>query len=80
MTFLRLFRRDCVYYRKAFLALAAGAALISAILTGALLIGDSVRGTLHDRVNRNTAFLSERLIFPFPVETSLTGGVLHAEG
>ena len=80
MTFLRLFRRDCVYYRKPFLALAAGAALISAILTGALLIGDSVRGTLHDRVNRNTGFLSERLIFPFPVETSLTGGVLHAEG
>lgn len=80
MTFLRLFSRDFVYYRKAFLALAAGVALISAILTGALLIGDSVRGTLHDRVNRNTAFLSERLIFPFPVETSLTGGVLHAEG
>ena len=80
MTFLRLFRRDCVYYRKPFLALAAGAALISAILTGALLIGDSVRGTLHDRVNRNAAVLSERLIFPFPVETSLAGGVLHAEG
>ena len=80
MTFLRLFRRDCIYYRKAFWALAAGAALISAILTGALLIGDSVRGTLHDRVNRSTAFLSERLIFPFPVETSLAGGVLHAEG
>ena len=80
MTFFRLFRRDCVYYRKPFLALAAGAALISAILTGALLIGDSVRGTLHDRVNRNAAILSERLIFPFPVETSLAGGVLHAEG
>jgi len=80
MTFLRLFCRDCVYYRKPFLALAAGAALISAILTGALLIGDSVRGTLHDRVNRNAAILSERLIFPFPVETCLTGGVLHAEG
>ena len=80
MTFLRLFRRDCVYYRKPFLALAAGVALISAILTGALLIGDSVRGTLHDRVNRNAAVLSELLIFPFPVETSLAGGVLHAEG
>ena len=38
MTFLRLFRRDCAYYRKAFLALAASAALISAILAGALLI------------------------------------------
>ena len=80
MTFLRLFRRDCAYYRKPFLALAAGAALIAAILTGALLIGDSVRGTLHDRVNRNAAFLSDRLLFPFPVQTSLTGGVLHAEG
>ena len=60
MTFLRLFRRDCAYYRKAFLALAASAALISAILAGALLIGDSVRGTLHDRANRNAAFMAER--------------------
>lgn len=80
MTFLWLFRRDCAYYRKAFLALAASAALISAILAGALLIGDSVRGTLHDRANRNAAFMAERLVFPFPVESGMAGGVLHAEG
>ncbi|MBP5321354.1 MAG: hypothetical protein J6334_10235, partial [Kiritimatiellae bacterium] len=80
MTLLRLFRRDCAYHRNRLLALGAAAALIAAILTGALLIGDSVRGTLHDRVNRNAALLTDRLLFPFPVPTALTGGVLHAEG
>ena len=60
--------------------MAASAALISAILAGALLIGDSVRGTLHDRANRNASFMAERLVFPFPVESGMTGGVLHAEG
>ena len=80
MTLLRLFRRDCAYHRNRLLALGAAAALIAAILTGALLIGDSVRGTLHDRVNRNAALLTDRLLFPFPVPTALTGGVLHSEG
>lgn len=80
MNFRQLFLRDAVFYRKSFLALAASAALVGAILTSALLIGDSVRGTQYDLWNANTAFVNERLRFPTPVRTELPGAVLHATG
>ena len=80
MNFLRLFRRDCVYYRKPFVCLSAAACLVCAILTSALLIGDSVRGTLYDNLNRNTAFAKTVIRFPQPVATDVSGGVLHTCG
>ena len=80
MTFPRLFFRDCVYYRKTFAALSATACLVCAILTAALLIGDSVRGTLYDNLNRNTAFVKTRIHLPIPVKAALPDAVLHTNG
>ena len=37
-------------YRRTHLAVAAGVAVATAVITGALLVGDSVRGSLRDLV------------------------------
>ncbi|MCL2623936.1 MAG: hypothetical protein FWD31_09755 [Planctomycetaceae bacterium] len=80
MTFIQLFLRDGVYHRKTFAALSATVCLVCAILTAAMLIGDSVRGTLYDNLNRNTAFVQTCVRFPAPVNTTLPGAVLHTRG
>ena len=41
-------RRDLSYYWRMSLAVTAGAAVASAVLTGALIVGESVRGSLKD--------------------------------
>ncbi|MHC4949303.1 MAG: ABC transporter permease, partial [Planctomycetota bacterium] len=43
----RLIRRGLAHYWRTHLGVAAGAALGTAVLTGALVVGDSVRHTLH---------------------------------
>lgn len=80
MSLWRLFLRDCAYYRKPFALLAAAACLVCAILTSAMLIGDSVRGTLEENVERDTAFVQTRLRFSTPIDMALPGGVLHTAG
>lgn len=80
MTFLRLFLRDIAHYHRQFTALTAAACLICAILTGALLIGDSVRGTLQENAQHNANFAQYRLLFSKPVTQAIHGSVLHAKG
>ena len=63
----RLFLRDLRYHWKGFASLTAAACLICAVLTGAFLIGDSVRGTLMDHVAANAAVARYRQKFPIPV-------------
>jgi ABC-type lipoprotein release transport system permease subunit len=41
-------RRALIHYRSIHLAVAGGAAVATAVLTGALVVGDSVRGSLRD--------------------------------
>ncbi len=41
-------RRSLIYYWRTHLAVVCGAAVATAVLTGALLVGDSVRGSLRD--------------------------------
>ena len=78
----RLFLRDVRYHGKALASLTAAACLICAILTGAFLIGDSVRGTLLDNVSANAAFARYRQRFPVPVTSPIRDGlgVLHLKG
>jgi ABC-type antimicrobial peptide transport system permease subunit len=45
---LRLILRNLVYFRWANLAVAIGMAVATAVLTGALMVGDSVRGSLRE--------------------------------
>src|SRR5215218_1801373 len=48
MTFFILARRSAAYYWRTNLAVAAGVAAAVSVLGGALLVGDSVRGSLRD--------------------------------
>ena len=47
MTGLTLVRRGLRFYRRTHLGVVAGCAISSAVLVGALFVGDSVRGTLE---------------------------------
>src|SRR5512145_2172688 len=47
-TFGSLLRRNLRYYFRTRLAVVAGVAVAVGVLTGALLVGDSVRGSLRD--------------------------------
>src|SRR5688572_22493552 len=47
MTKLRLLLRNIRYFRWSNLAVLAGMAVATAVLTGALMVGDSVRGSLR---------------------------------
>jgi len=47
MTKFHLILRNLVYFRAANLAVALGMAVATAVLTGALMVGDSVRGSLR---------------------------------
>ncbi len=60
-------RRSLIHYWRIHLAVLLGAAVATAVLTGALLVGDSVRGSLRDltleRLGRiDYAWLSERFV------------------
>ena len=50
MNFWRLLRRSLTYYRKTHVWVVLGAAVSTAILVGALVIGDSVRLSLRQIV------------------------------
>src|SRR2546422_7942692 len=52
MTLLRLLRRNLVFHRRGNLAVLLGVAVGTAVLTGALLVGDSLRGSLRERALR----------------------------
>src|SRR5687767_10001729 len=47
MTKFRLILRNLLYFRAANMAVALGMAVATAVLTGALMVGDSVRGSLR---------------------------------
>jgi len=79
----RLFLRDLRYHGKGLASLTAAACLICAVLTGAFLIGDSVRGTLMDNVKHNAAVARYRQRFRIPVTSPVQKngrGVLHVKG
>ena len=67
MNLSRLVIRSLSHYRRASLGLLAGAALATAILTGALAVGDSVRHSLREqallRIGRSTLALSSQGTF-----------------
>src|SRR5687767_13555019 len=48
MNSVRLILRNLLFYRAAGVAVIAGMAVATAVLAGALMVGDSVRGSLSD--------------------------------
>ena len=69
MTSVRLLLRNLLYHWRGNLAVLLGVALGTAVLTGALLVGDSLRGSLRDRADRQL----------FGTEHALVGGRFFRE-
>jgi putative ABC transport system permease protein len=56
--------RSLQHYRRIHLAVAAGVAVATAVLTGALLVGDSVRGSLRDLTLQRLGRIDQVLVAP----------------
>ncbi|MDZ7362202.1 MAG: FtsX-like permease family protein [candidate division KSB1 bacterium] len=55
-------RRSLIYYWRINLAVVMGAAVATAVLTGALLVGDSVRGSLRDLTLERLGQIDDALV------------------
>src|SRR4051812_40114834 len=64
MKFRALFLRNLRFHWRGHLAVLLGVALGSAVLTGALLVGDSLRGSLQDRADRQRCGVEYALLSP----------------
>jgi putative ABC transport system permease protein len=62
MTFLRLLRRNLLYHWRGNLAVLLGVALGTAVLTGALLVGDSLRGSLRALTLDRLGWVEEAMV------------------
>src|SRR4051794_15675562 len=62
MTLTLLLRRSLVFHRRANLAVLLGVAVGTAVLTGALLVGDSLRGSLRDRALDQLGWVEEAMV------------------
>jgi ABC-type antimicrobial peptide transport system permease subunit len=64
MTPLRFISASLQHYRRTHLAVATGVAVATAVLTGALLVGDSVRGSLRDLTLQRLGRIDDALVAP----------------
>lgn len=71
LTFPRLVLRNLTYHARGNLAVMLGVAVGSAVFTGALLVGDSLRGSLRDRVERQLGGVDSVAFFPRPVRAAV---------
>src|SRR3712207_6619187 len=62
MTFGRLLLRNLLYHWRGNLAVVLGVAVGTAVLTGALLVGDSLRGSLRDLALRQLEWVDHALV------------------
>lgn len=79
MTRTRLLLDSLAYHGRSHLAVGLGAAVGAAVLAGALLVGDSLRGSLRDRADRQLFGTEHALVggrfFREQLATELPGGV-----
>ena len=64
MTFGRLLLRNLRFHWRGNFAVLLGVAVGTAVLTGALLVGDSLRGSLHDQTAQRLGWVDHALIAP----------------
>src|SRR5262245_29386745 len=64
MTFARLLWRNLLYHRRGNLAVLLGVAVGTAVLVGALLVGDSLRGSLRALALRRLGWVDQALVVP----------------
>src|SRR5688572_30274702 len=80
MTKLRLLFRNVLYFRWANLAVLAGMAVATAVLTGALMVGDSVRGSLRALAEQRLGKVDHALVGTRFFEQSLAQRVAAGGG
>lgn len=78
MTKLRLILRNLVYFRRANLAVVLGVVVATAVLTGALMVGDSVRGSLRALAVQRLGPVDQALVAPRFFEQSLVDRIRSA--
>src|SRR5436189_6009015 len=61
------------HYRRIHLAVALGVAVATAVLTGALLVGDSVRGSLRDLTLQRLGRIDSAIVAPHMFRAELAG-------
>jgi putative ABC transport system permease protein len=66
-----LLLRTLRHFRAANLAVVAGMAVATAVLTGALMVGDSVRGSLRDLAENRLGFVDHAMMSPRFLDQSL---------
>ncbi|MBI1915639.1 MAG: ABC transporter permease [Planctomycetes bacterium] len=64
MTFARLLWRNLLYHRRGNLAVLLGVAVGTAVLVGALLVGDSLRGSLRVLALRRLGWVDQAMVLP----------------
>jgi putative ABC transport system permease protein len=75
MTSWLLIFRSLVFHRRIHLAVALGVAAATAVLTGALLVGDSVRGSLRDLALDRLGEIDQILVAPHFFRSELANEV-----
>ncbi|MEM8945608.1 MAG: FtsX-like permease family protein [Planctomycetota bacterium] len=71
MTSTRYVLASLWQYRRVHCAVAAGVAIATAVITGALLVGDSVRGSLRDLAVERLGWIDKLLVAEQPFRESL---------
>lgn len=74
-----LLARNLRHFRAANLAVVAGVAVATAVLTGALLVGDSVRQSLRDLAVRRLGPIDHALVAPRPFPVTLANRLSQDE-
>src|SRR3954468_3994941 len=64
MTFGRLLLRNLLFHWRGNLAVFLGVVVGTTVLTGALLVGDSLRGSLRDLALRRLGWVEQAVIAP----------------
>ena len=75
-----LLLRNLRYFRAANFAVIAGMAVATAVLTGALMVGDSVRGSLRDMAQRRLEFVDHAMMSPRFVDQGLAKRLANSAG
>ena len=86
MTLGRLLLRNLFYHWRGNFAVLLGVAVGTAVLAGALFVGDSLRGSLHDRVVQRLGWVDHALVAnrffreQSARQLSLRGGIILLRG
>jgi putative ABC transport system permease protein len=78
MTFLRLLMRNLSFHWRGNFAVLLGVVVGCAVLTGALLVGDSLRGSLRDQTLARLGWVEQTLVAPHFFRQQLGNGVFDS--